>query len=113
MGDLNFHVEDVKDRKNLAFQDLLQSFGLIQHVGCPPHQSGHILDLIITKEEDTLCVSDLVDKFYISDYNFFHSKIGVNKPQVVRRTIRTRRMRNAKKKEIKKELEGIEVMIKI
>ena len=32
MGDFNFHVEDVKDSENLAFQDLLQSFGLIQHV---------------------------------------------------------------------------------
>ena len=43
MGDFNFHVEDVKDYENLAFQDLLQSFGLIQHVGCPTHQSGHTL----------------------------------------------------------------------
>ena len=63
MGDFNFHVEDVKDSENLAFQDLLQSFGLIQHMGCTTHQSGHTLDLIITKEEDTLCVSDPVDKF--------------------------------------------------
>ena len=70
MREFNFHVEDVKDSKNLAFQDLLQSFGLIQHVGCPTRQSGHTLDLIITKEEDTLCVSDLVDKFYFSDYSF-------------------------------------------
>ena len=35
MGDFNFYVEDVKDSENLAFQNLLQSFGLIQHVGCP------------------------------------------------------------------------------
>ena len=54
MWDFNCHVEDVKDSKNLAFQDLLESFGLIQCVACPMHQSGHTLDLIITKEEDTL-----------------------------------------------------------
>ena len=49
MGDFNFHVDDVKDSENLVFQDLQQSFGLIQHVGCPTHQSGHALDLILTK----------------------------------------------------------------
>ena len=107
MGDFNFHVEDVKDIENLVFQNLLQSFGLIQHVGCPTHQSGHNLDLIITKEEDTLCISDLVDKFYISDHNFVHSEIRVNRPQPVRKTIRTRRMRNVEEKEIEKEAEGI------
>ena len=37
---LNFPV---KDSKNLAFQDLLESFGLIQNVECPAHQSGHTL----------------------------------------------------------------------
>ena len=58
-----FHVEDVKDSEILAFQDLLQSFGLIQHVGCQIHQSGHILDLSITKEEDILGLSSPVDKF--------------------------------------------------
>ena len=88
MGDFNFHVEDVKDSENLDFQDLLQSFGLIQHVGCPTHQSGHTLDLIITKEEDALCVSDLVDKFYISDHSFFHSEIRVNKTKIIKRTIK-------------------------
>ena len=88
IGDLNFHVKDVKDCENLAFQDLLQSFGLKQHVGCPTHQPGHTLDLIITKEDDTLCISNPVDKFYISDHIFVHSKIRANKPQPVRRTIR-------------------------
>ena len=61
MGDFNSHVEDVQDSKHLAFQCLFQSLGLIQHVDYPTHLSGHTLDLIITKEEDTLCVSDWVD----------------------------------------------------
>ena len=65
MGDYNFHVEDVNDSEHLAFQDVLQSFGLIQHVGFPTHQSRHTLDLIIAREDDTLCISDPVDKFYI------------------------------------------------
>ena len=109
--DFNFHVKDVKDSKNLAFQDLLQSFRPIQHVGCQTHQSGHTLDVIVTKEEDALSVLDLVVKFYISGLSFIYSEIRVNKPHAVRRTIRTRRMRNVEEKEIKKELEEIWEMI--
>ena len=69
------------------------------------------MDIIITKEK-TLCVTDPVDKFYISDHSFDHSEIRVNKPQVIRRTIRTRRMRNGEENKIKKELEGIGEMNK-
>ena len=53
-----------------------------------------------------------MDKFYISDHSFVHSEIRVNKPQVVRKTIRTRRMRNVEDNEIERELEGIREMIK-
>ena len=70
----------------------------MQHIGCPTHQSGHTLDLIITEEEDTLCVSDLMGKFYISNHSFVHSEIRVNKLQVVRRTKRTKGMRNVEQK---------------
>ena len=90
----------------MAFQDLHQSFGLIQYVGCPTHQSGHTLDFIITKEEDTLHVSDQVDTFYISEDSSVHSEIRINKPHAVRRNIRTRRMRNVEEKEIKKRVGG-------
>ena len=61
VGDFKLHMKDVKDSKNLTFQDLLELFGLIQHVDYPMHKSGHTFDLIIAKEEDTFCIS--VDKF--------------------------------------------------
>ena len=50
--------------------------------------------------------------FYITDHSFVHSEIRVNKPQAVRRMIRTRRMRNVEENKIRKELEGIGEMIK-
>ena len=112
MGDFNFNEGYVKKCENLVFQDLLQSFGLIQHVDFPTYQSGHTLDLIITKEDDTICISEPVDKFYISDHSCVHSEIRVNKPQAIRRTIRTRRIRNMEENKINKELEGIGEMIK-
>ena len=44
--------------------------------------------------------------------SFVCSEMRVNKPQTVRRTIRTRIMRNVEEKEIKKELGEIGEMIK-
>ena len=105
-------MEDVKDSKNLAFQDLFELFGLKHHVGCPTHQSGQTVKLIITKEEDTLCMSEPVEKCYISDHSFVHSQIRARKPQAVRRTIRTRRMRALEQEEIKTELDKIGGVIK-
>ena len=111
MGDFNFHVEDVKDSENFGFSGSTSVIWADTTCRLPNTSSGHTLDLIITKEEDTLCVLDPVDKFYISDHSFVHSEIRVNKPQAVRRTIRNRRMRTFEEKEIKKELEGIGEMI--
>ena len=76
----NFHVDDVNDSENLAFYDLSGYFGVIQHVDCPKHQLRHTLDLIIAKEKHTFCISDVVDKFYISDNIFVHSSISISRP---------------------------------
>ena len=64
--DSNSHMEHVSASENLAFQDLLESFGSIKHVECPTYQLGHTLDLTITKEEETFSISDPVDEFYVS-----------------------------------------------
>ena len=69
MEDFEFHVEN---SETLAFQGLLQSFGLIQCVDCQIYQSGHTLDLIIAKEKDSLCISHPVEKFYTFDHCFVH-----------------------------------------
>ena len=60
--DFNFHMEYEKGNEHLAVQDLLESSGLIQHVDCPTHQSGHTLDLIITKDKYTFSILEPVDK---------------------------------------------------
>ena len=39
VGDFNFYVEDVKNNENFAFQDLLESLQLLQHMNCSVHQS--------------------------------------------------------------------------
>lgn len=49
VGDLNLHMDNVTDSKAQDFVKLLSSMDFIQHIGCPAHKLGHILDLVITR----------------------------------------------------------------
>ena len=47
-GDFNIHVDNAEDTDAIKLIDLLESFGLQQHVTCPTHKHAHALVLIIT-----------------------------------------------------------------
>ena len=47
LGDLNIHLDKHLDRNTKLFSEILDSFGLAQHVTEPTHQAGHILDPIV------------------------------------------------------------------
>ena len=101
MGDFNFHIEDVKVSKIWLFSIFFELLGLIQQVSFPTHKSGHTLDLIITKEENTLCISDPVDKFYISDHSYVYEEIRVNKPQTGQKNYKNQKNEFLKKRKLK------------
>ena len=54
-GDFNFHVNDTANQNSDAcnFIDLLETVNMIQHVSTPTQRKGHILDLIITRNDET------------------------------------------------------------
>lgn len=54
IGDFNIHIEGGNDANAKTFLDLLQGFGLINHVWQPTHISGNTVDLIITNDEISL-----------------------------------------------------------
>ncbi|CAK6978912.1 trichohyalin-like [Scomber scombrus] len=65
-GDFNIHVDVKTDRSTIEFMKLLEESGLTQHVEQPTHQSGHTLDLVITRNVE---ISDLtVQDDEISDH---------------------------------------------
>ena len=45
-GDFNIHVDQSDDSYALRLRQLLQSFGLVQHVNEQTHSVGHTLDLV-------------------------------------------------------------------
>ena len=54
VGDFNLHVDSSRDVNALHFCDLIASFDLKQWVTTPTRTSGHILDLIITRNQCNL-----------------------------------------------------------
>ena len=50
VGDFNIHVADLNGLNSLHFRKLLNTFILCRHVSLPTHNSGHILDYIITNK---------------------------------------------------------------
>ena len=52
--DFNFHVDVASDPDARVFLDLLTSMGLKQHVTITAHVSEHTLDLLITREHDSV-----------------------------------------------------------
>ncbi len=48
IGDFNIHVDNEKDALGSSFVDILNSFGVRQHVSGPTHCQNHTLDLILS-----------------------------------------------------------------
>ena len=53
-ADFNYHVDNINDADAASFLSLLKDLGLHQHVKTPTHEKGHILDLILTRESESL-----------------------------------------------------------
>ena len=49
LGGFNIHLDEKNNSNSMVFCDILTSFNLVQHVGEATHESGHLLDLVITR----------------------------------------------------------------
>ena len=54
VGDLNFHLDDRRNKDAGRFLKILDTFGLKQHVQEPTHRCGHTLDECTTRESDRI-----------------------------------------------------------
>jgi len=53
-GDFNLHLDNPSAPYVSSFLDILDTFGLTQHITFPTHESGHTLDLLITRSSSSL-----------------------------------------------------------
>ena len=87
-GDFNFHLDDIADEDSRKFIEVLETFGLIQHVKFPTHVSNHILDLIITRSS-----SEIQASFFLSDHCFVECSLSVPRPNPRQKKLQFRKMR--------------------
>ena len=63
VGDFNILVDIDTDADMITMCDVLGKYDLTQHVSVPTHRSGHTLDLIITR-----CNGELLLSNHVADY---------------------------------------------
>ena len=94
VGDFNYHVDNISNLDTVKFNNILESFGLVQHVNGPTHKKGHTLDLIITRAEDELVNSTELRDPMLSDYSAVHCKLRLKKPPLEQKEISYRKLRS-------------------
>ena len=92
-GDFNIHVDIPDNSDSVNFIDLLDSMGLVQHVKSPTHQHGHTLDLLITREHDSL-VQDLPKSdCFLSDHCTVMCDLNLSKPPLIVKEVSYRKLK--------------------
>ena len=92
-GAFNIHVDVPENPDGVCCIELLQSIGLQQHVVTPTHESGHTLDLIITRQCDSLLSSVPVSNYFISDHSSLVCDLTVGKPTLPTKLISYRKIK--------------------
>ena len=80
VGDYNFHVDCLCDNDAKNFAEILQTYGLQQHVQVPTHESGHTLDLNITTSNNDITVSSPKAALVLSDHFFIECNLNIPRP---------------------------------
>jgi hypothetical protein len=93
-GDFNFHVDNIPaDRDASTLVDLLQSFGLKQHVNVSTHKRGHLLDLVITKLAGLLVKLSATSFDLPSDHALVVCRLSFPRPKPTRVLVNHRNLR--------------------
>ena len=108
VGDLNFHLDKPSDPESKRVLSLLESLHFTQNVSSATHRSGHILDVVITRDNEHV-LQDLTVSDMISDHNLVLCRIHHPKPSPIRVTVTTRKMRDINMADIQQELESLAI----
>ena len=93
LGDFNIHVDNESDANAQHFKEVLDLFNMKQHVNEKTHKHSHTLDLLITREDDTVCNLSVEDND-ISDHFNIDFCLNADKPKKPTNTIQYRKLRD-------------------
>ena len=89
LGDFNILVDDIGNNEAQNFLRLLDNFSILNLVNEPTYNSGHTLDLVITKNHHSLVKSLTVDTIItLSDHRNVDFNLNSNYAKVERKLIR-------------------------
>ena len=92
LGDFNVHWENLESNETIRFQSLLNDHNLQQLVNGPTHESGHTLDLVITRiGEEGIGSVDVNES--ISDHSSVHCQLSLQKPKPSKKVIHYRKIK--------------------
>ena len=90
---VTFHVDNTKNTDSAAFNELLELFGLQNHVDFPSHSSGHTLDWILTEKDDSV-VSCIRKHLHLpSDHVAVTCNLAIGRPDIVKKHLSWRNLK--------------------
>ena len=91
-GDFNIWLDVPDDPETKQFMNLLSCYGLKQHVTEATHIHGHILDLLITRENESV-LSEVCVKPGLSDHFDVSCNLEMQRPPLQWKTFTTRNLK--------------------
>ena len=91
-GDFNIHVDDLSDHNAIILLDMLECFGLQQHVNQPTHRLGHTLDLIISRKTENIVGNVSVFNAHVADHFAVRCGIESRKPSLTTNEVLFRKL---------------------
>ncbi len=113
MGDFNLHINNPRDAPAAKFPDMLSYFNLCQHVTQPTHQSGHTLDLVITRLDDLMVHNISTFNPCSSDHVAVIVQLHLNKPTPLQKTIRYRNLEKLNVAQFNDDLRSVHTVVRV
>ena len=105
-GDFNIHVDKEEEKPSIEFGRILDIFGFIQNVVGETHEKGHTLDLIITRDSDSLHIAKPKINTLISDHFLITSEISFKVAFSTKKQITYRKIKDINIEHFKHDLEN-------
>ena len=79
-GDFNIHIDEPEKPDVCKFLQIIESFGLKQHVSVPTHVAAHTLDLVITRDGCDFLSNSPQAHFMMTSHSTVLFKLNWTKP---------------------------------
>ena len=93
-GDFNVHVDVADNKEASSFLNMLELYGLQQHVSGPTYSGNHTLDLLISRRDETFVTSPSIHHDLPSDHAVVKCQLNIGRPPPCSKSISSRKIRD-------------------